>query len=225
MSDGIEISIEMPELEEIKAAFKALPANIAAKHLAAGLGRAIDPAVPVLKSLTPRGPTGNLRRAIKKKTKKYSAGPNSRNPARSPGSGVALVGYVAPPKGKKPKNNTELGYHGGFLEFGTKDRKTKGRIASSFSAVGKIKVAYSKRAKQYKTNPKPPKGFVKAVPKGEVVDLGRFPIGGKSGMPPIKTAFGRMKATISGKMNTELTRSLNNALKEMASPFRTSGKT
>lgn len=223
MASGIEISIEMPELEEIKAAFRSLPPNIAAKHLAAGLGRAIDPAVGVLKSLTPKGPTGNLRRSIKKKTKKYSAGPNSRNPAKSPGSGVAMVGYVAPPKGRAAQNNTEKGYHGGFLEFGTKDRKTKGRIASSFASAGKIKVAFSKRAGKFRTTPKPPKGFVKAVPKGDVVDLGRFPIGGKGGLPPIKTTFERTKAGIKSNMNTELTKSLNNALKEMASPFRAKG--
>jgi len=82
----------------------------------------------------------------------------------------------------------------------------------------------AKRSGNVTSKPRPPKGFVKAVKKGGTVDLGAFPIGGKSGRPPIKTAFDTNKATISAAMNRELTISLNAALKEMANPFGRRGR-
>lgn len=214
MSDGIEISIEMPELQAIKAAFKELPTNIAAKHMAAALGRAIEPGLNAIKQLTPRGPTGNLRRSIKKKTKKYTR----------TGSAVALAGYTAAPRGKADKAKAnEKGHHQGLVEFGTKVRRTKDRIASSFGRSGPVRRVVSKRGGKVSTKPGPPKGFVKAVPKGETVDLKTMPIGGSTGVPPIRTAYTRTLPTMSENMKKEMTRSLNNALKEMAGSFRQRG--
>ena len=133
-----------------------------------------------------------------------------------------MAGFRAAPKGKNAKSN-EKGHHQGFLEFGTKERKTKGRIASSFSRSGKVKTLKGKRLGIF-TKPAPPKGFVKAAPKGEVVNLKKFPIGGSSGLPPVKTAFERGLAQMKSSLTKEMTASLNNALKEMASPFRTGAK-
>ena len=53
MAQGIDVSIEFPELEQIKAAFKTLPRNIAAKHMGAALNKSIDPGFRLLKTLTP----------------------------------------------------------------------------------------------------------------------------------------------------------------------------
>lgn len=214
MADGVDVTIDIPELEKIKAAFRTLPPNIAAKYMASALLKSLDPGLRLLKSLTPKGPTGNLRRSIAKKSKRYAKG--------GKGAGVALAGYVAAPKGKAQKSN-QKGHHQGFLEFGTKERKTKGRIASSFSRSGKVKMFKGKRRGIF-TKPAPPKGFVKAAPKGEVVDLKKFPIGGSGGLPPVKTAFERGLAQMKSNLTKEMTVSLNNALKEMASPFRTGGK-
>lgn len=209
---GVDITVDFPELSQIKKAFSELPGNIAAKYMAAALGKAITPGYTALKQLTPKGPTGNLRRAIRKKTKRYT----------KKGTGVALVGYTAAPRKKaETLKGNEKGSHQGFLEFGTKERKTKGRIASSFARSGPVKVVMAKRAKTVKTNPKPPKGFVKAAAGGGNVSLGAFPVGGKSGVPPVKTAFERTKTQISGLLTKEMTMALNNATKEMASPFRT----
>lgn len=214
MADGVDVTVDFPELEEIKAAFRELPPNIAAKYMASALLKSIDPGLRLLKSLTPKGPTGNLRRSIAKKSKRYSKG--------GKGAGVALAGFRAAPKGKESKAN-QKGHHQGFLEFGTKERKTKGRIASSFSRSGKVKMLKGKR-KGIFTKPAPPKGFVKAAPKGEVVDLKKFPIGGSAGLPPVKTAFERGLGQMKSSLTNEMTVSLNNALKEMASPFRTGKK-
>lgn len=209
---GVDITVDFPELKQIKQAFSDLPNNIAAKYMASALGKAITPGYSALKQLTPRGPTGNLRRAIRKKTKKYT----------KRGTGVALVGYTAAPRKKaETLKGNEKGAHQGFLEFGTKERKTKGRIASSFKRSGPVKVVIARRAGTLKTKPKPPKGFVKAASAGGSVSLGAFPIGGKGGLPPVKTAFERTKSQISGLLTKEMTAALNNATKEMASPFRT----
>jgi hypothetical protein len=211
MAGGIDLSVEFPELSAIKEAFRTLPKNIAAKHMATALGRSIEPAMAALKNLTPRGPTGNLKRSIRKKTKRYIAN----------GSGVALVGYTAAPKkkGSDLKAN-EKGQHQGFLEFGTKDRRTKKNIASSFKRTGSIEAIRAKRSGKVKSNPKPPKGFIKVARKGETVDLGKFPVGGKAGLPPVKTAFERTRTAVSAAITKNMTTSLNSALKEMASPFR-----
>lgn len=212
MASGVDITIEFPELEQIKQAFSALPGNIAAKYMAAALGKAIAPGFAALKQLTPKGPTGNLRRSIRKKTKRYV----------KRGAGVALVGYTAAPKKKASDlKGNEKGAHQGFLEFGTKERKTKGRIASSFTRSGPVRVVVARRAKNIKTSPKPPKGFVKAAAAGGNVSLGSFPVGGKAGVPPVKTAFERTKSQIGGMLTKEMAAALNQATKEMASPFRT----
>lgn len=215
MAGGIEITIDVPELEQIKDAFRKLPGNISAKYMAAALGKAIEPGLKALRQLTPRGPTGNLRKSISKKTKRYV----------KTGAGVALAGYTAPPRKKaEDLKGNEKGAHQGFLEFGTKERKTKGRIASSFKRSGPVKVVVAKRAKNIRTSPKPPKGFVKAAPAGGNVSLGAFPIGGKGGVPPVKTAFDRTSGQISSLMKKEMAIALNNATKEMASPFRAKGR-
>jgi hypothetical protein len=210
MAGGIEVSVEFPELEELKAAFRSLPKNISAKYMASALGRALEPGFQMLKTLTPRGPTGNLKRAIRKKTKRYT----------KTGSGVALVGYTAPPRGKKDAKSNEKGYHQGFVEFGTKERRTKGNIASSFKRSGAVKVVVARRSGAVTTKPKPPKGFVKVAKKGSTVDLGKFPLGGKAGVPPVKTAFERTRSQVSANLTKEMTAALNNAIKEMANPFK-----
>ena len=214
MAGGIDISVEFPQMDALKDAFKSLPKNISAKYMAAALGRALDPGFRMLKELTPRGPTGNLKRSVRLKTKRYT----------KTGAGVALAGYVAPPrKAASDLKSSEKGYHQGFLEFGTKQRKTKGRIASSFRRSGAVRVVVARRSGAVTTKPKPPKGFVKAVPKGGVVDLGKFPVGGKAGVPPVKTAFQRTKTQVSANLNKEMAVALQSAIKEMASPFRGRG--
>jgi hypothetical protein len=209
-SQGVEVKIEFPQMQEIQRAFAALKGNIAAKYMASALGKTADPAMKALRKTTPKGPTGNLRRAIRKKTKRYV----------KDGAGIAMVGYTAAPK--KAANDlasSQKGHHQGFLEFGTKQRFTKGPIASRFKALGGPIKKVGKR--KISTSPKPPKGFLKRVPDGERVDLGKFPIGGKKGVPPIKTAYQQTLGAMRSVLPREMTKSLTNALKEMARPFPT----
>jgi len=202
MSQGVDVKVEFPQMEEVQKAFRSLRGNIAAKYMAAALGKTIDPALKALKSNTPKGPTGNLRRAIRKKTKRYV----------KDGAGIAMAGYTAAPKKRGDGlKGSQKGHHQGWLEFGTKRRVTDGPIASRYKALGK-------KIKKV-TDPKPPKGFVKRVPDDERVDLGRFPIGGKKGKPPIRTAYQQTLGTMKALMPREMTKSLTKALAEMARPF------
>ena len=62
MADGVAMSVE--GVEEILRAFQILPRNIQKKYLGAAVREASENEVPELKSLTPKGPTGNLRRSV-----------------------------------------------------------------------------------------------------------------------------------------------------------------
>jgi len=208
MSQGVDVKVEFPQMEEVQKAFRSLRGNIAAKYMAAALGKTIDPALKALKSNTPKGPTGNLRRAVRKKTKRYV----------KDGAGIAMAGYTAAPKKRGDGlKGSQKGHHQGWLEFGTKQRFTKGPIASRYKALGKKIKKLGKR--RLRTQPKPPKGFVKRVADGERVDLGKFPIGGKKGKPPIRSAYKQTLGTMKAIMPREMTKSLTKALAEMVRPF------
>ena len=131
---GIRITTNIPGLESIRNAFLALPNNLAAKHMAAGLRRAAEKggALQALKANTPRGPTGNLRRSIAIKSKRY---PRT-------GVGLVVLGYKSGRKMNEPYDNTKLGYHQGLVEFGTKQRTRKTKDGRSVP-TGKMPVGGS----------------------------------------------------------------------------------
>lgn len=110
---AIAVTLQYPDLEELRREFRRIPKNLAARFMEPVMRKATEPGLKKLRQITPRGPTGNLRKSVRKKTKKYV----------KDGTAIGLVGYTV---GKGAK-----GYHQGFLEFGTKERRTKGRIASS----------------------------------------------------------------------------------------------
>lgn len=125
-SVGIRITTNIPGMEAVRNAFLGLPNRLAAKHMAAGLRRAAEKGgtLQALKANTPRGPTGNLRRSIDVKSKRY---PRT-------GVGLAIIGYKSGRKMNEPYDRTKLGYHQGLVEFGTAERfrRTKdGRLVST----------------------------------------------------------------------------------------------
>lgn len=219
MAGSLELSMEFPELTELREQFKALPKNLAAKHLGAALRKAMAPGQTALKKNTPKGPTGNLRKSVKTKIKTY----------KKDGNAVGLVGYEI--------GGGSKGYHQGFVEFGTKERKTKGNIASSFKKRGPFKIAAPKKLgkppknlfgaagdryaaryrsrRQVSTNPKYPKAFFKRATAGEVVKLGKMPVGGKSGVPPVKTSFAQARPAMVSVLQSELATRLEKALSEL----------
>lgn len=217
---SIEVDIELPTLQELQEAFRMLPNNIAAKHMAASLGRAIDPALKRLKKNTPKGPTGNLRRLVKKKTLKYI----------KDGAGAAIAGYPKKPRSADVNDYEDIakGYHAHLVEKGTKPRKTKySRVASSYDSRGPFQIKRLKSKKLrgvLRTTPKPPKAFLKSAKGYADVELGAMPAGGTSGKPPLEVTFREMKAQLERATREEMSVGILNAMKEMAGKFRTTGK-
>jgi HK97 gp10 family phage protein len=205
---SLKVDMYFPDLAELRAELKKLPNNLAAKHLQAALRRAVQPGLSALRRNTPKGPTGNLRKSIKTKSKSYPKN----------GTAVAMVGYTW--------GGDSKGYHQGFIEFGTKERRTKKRFASSWKrsllnntgSVAGFQILNPKRGRnagKLVTNPKPPKAFFKSAKVGEQVNLGKMPIGGRTGVPPVKTAFAQAKPEMEATLRMQLAARIENAWREL----------
>jgi hypothetical protein len=217
---NVAMEVSFPELLRLKKAFENFRPSLARKHLGAAIRRSLAPGVSALKSTTPKGPTGNLRRAIASKVKTYRTG-----------NAVGLVGYTAAGSGKSKsaggtvKKGKDRAYHMGFLEFGTKDRRTKGPIASSFKRLGPFTIKPVAKRGQFagvariRTSPAYPKAFFKRAPKGQGVFLSSMPIGGSSGQPPVRTAYQRALPEIRALLPIQMTNSLQKAMKDLADQF------
>lgn len=131
---GIRVTADVPGLEQIRKKFEGLPTNLSARYMAAGIKDAIEQGntLNVLKNLTPRGPTGNLKRSIAIKTRAY----------KRTGVGYAIIGYKSGRKLHEPYDKTKLGYHQGLVEFGTKERYRRTKDGRSVS-TGKMPVGGS----------------------------------------------------------------------------------
>lgn len=241
---AVKISFQYPDLNELRNEFRNLPKTLAARYMEKVMKAAVKPGLTKLREVTPRGPSGNLKKSIRQKTKKYV----------KDGTAIGLVGYTV---GKGAK-----GYHQGWLEFGTKQRRTSGRFASSLrwpeggprgsfeiinnysktkqarrtgrqadrlaaraakqfaaslgsstkakqSAAKVVSLrakqsALSAAARQLKTRPGPPRAFFKSAPIGQQVDLGKMPVGGRTGKPPVKTAFNAARGEMVGIMKEQM---------------------
>lgn len=211
----VKVEFDTQELAVLRAAFSRLPKNISARYLGAALRSASRPALTKLRQLTPRGPTGNLKRSIATKVKRYKSG-----------NAVSLVGYqAATGAGQKAR-----GFHQGFVEFGTKRRTAKGRYASTYwsktvDRQGKFQVLTTKRGKNAgKIRTKPfPKSFFKVAKRGQKVELGKMPVGGKRGVAPIKTAWARSLPEVRKTLELQMAVRLENALKDLATGVKGRG--
>ena len=117
------MTLEFPDLPGLAEQFRQLPKSLASAAIGAGVKRALKPAQEELKRQTPVGPTGNLRRGIATKAKRYP----------KTGSAVAIVGYRKSGTGKPPKEGTkrrnkasDKTQHQFLVEYGSKPRVTKG---------------------------------------------------------------------------------------------------
>lgn len=228
MAAGIDVKVEFPELKQLQQAFRNFRPSLAKKHMGAAIRRSLKPGIDALKRNTPKGPTGNLRRAISSKVKTYVSG-----------NAVGLVGFVAAGSGKGKsagggtiQKGKDRAYHAGFLEFGTKERfiKTSSRragasVASSFKTLGPFKIAkVAKRGKfagvvRVNTSPKYPKAFFKKAPRGEMLSLREMPVGGRQGGPPVKDAYRESVAAMRSQLAIEMTKALFKAQKDLADQF------
>lgn len=225
---GIDMKIEFPELKKLQEAFRGFRSSLARKHMGAAIRRSLKPGLDALRHNTPKGPTGNLRRAIASKVKTYTSG-----------NAVGLVGFVAAGSGKsksagggKVQKGKDRAYHAGFLEFGTKERVIKtssvrggASIASSFKSFGPFKIAKTARRGKFagvvrvNTTPKYPKAFFKKAPRGGILSLREMPVGGRQGGPPVKDAYKESLGSMRSQLAIEMTKSLIAAQKDLAASF------
>lgn len=200
-----DISLDIPELHELQRRLRELPDNLYVKHLGAAINKALKPGVDILKNSLPRGPTGNLRRSVGAKVKKYKRSLTV----------VGMVGYrVGGAKGKNLKGgNITVGsahaYHQGLVEFGTKERSAKGRFASSFKTRGAFRLGGSKAStnRPYKY----PRDFFKAAPVGQRANVGRV-----QGKGYVKHANDMAKDFMSAALRNVMEQQVENAWKDLA---------
>jgi hypothetical protein len=201
------VRIEGPNFYALRDSFAKLPSNIAARVIGAGLKRASAPMLAALKEVTPKGPTGNLRRSIKTVVKRYP-----RN-----GAAVAIVGFQkAGTGGSKSaaggtvKKGPDRAFHQFWLEFGTKERyigkkQQGGYIASSFNRLGPFKLKAGKNGR-VNTTPKYPKAFfMKSAQPIRISAMGA--------MRPIQTAFNRSRRQVESRLYAEMQKALENGIK------------
>lgn len=214
-----KIEIQGPDLLQIREAFRSMPKHIKARVIGAGLKQAAKPGETALKEVSPVGPTGNLKRAVKTIVKRYP----------KDGAAVAVVGYVKGGTGKsksagggKVQKGPDRAFHQFWLEFGTDDRyvftqsRRGGFIASSYKWLGPFKIRTPKQGKnagKMKTSPGYPKAFFKKSAKPVYLRS-------TAAQHPVREAFEMSKAAIAANLNTEMRRALENGLKIMEDQAR-----
>ena len=65
----------------------------------------------------------------------------------------------------------------------------------------------------------PKHSFFKAAKNGEQLDLGRMPVGGRLGKPPVKTAFESSLPQMRRLLPVEMTLALNKAVRDKADKY------
>lgn len=140
MARPVGMSFEFPDIPGLADKFRELPKSLASAAIGAGVKRAMKPAEQALKQTVPVGPTGNLRRGIATKARRY---------AKS-GAAVAVVGFRKPNSKKPPSDNvkrrnkaSDKTQHQFLVEYGSKPRVTKGDASrGSMPAKAPVQMAW-----------------------------------------------------------------------------------
>lgn len=148
MARPVGMSFEFPDFDGLADKFRELPKSLASAAIGAGVKRAMKPAEQALKQTVPVGPTGNLRRGIATKAKRYA----------KTGAAVAVVGFrkpnsKGPPKeGVKRRNKAQdKTQHQFLVEYGSKQRFTKnGANRGRMPAKAPVQMAWRAAESQVK---------------------------------------------------------------------------
>lgn len=110
---AMQLGMTVDGVEDLLLRMSQLPPSIQKKYLGAAIRKASEGEVKEVRQLTPRGPTGNLRRSVgfmvdKKKRAVTTTG---------------VIGYR-----RGGQNKSKLGYHAWWIEEGVKDRQPKGKL-------------------------------------------------------------------------------------------------
>lgn len=98
-------------VEAVLRGFSRLSKGVQKKYLGSSVREVAKSAIPEVKSFTPKGPTGNLRRSVGLKLEK-----------KKTTTAVGIVGYRRAAGG----SNRELGFHAWWIDNGVKARTAKG---------------------------------------------------------------------------------------------------
>lgn len=219
-SEGITFAANFEKLDELRTALE----NVFSKQeMAAILRQALDeaiiPAYQRLQQLAPRGPTGNLANAVNYKTKAYPRD----------GNAIGLVGFNRASRGDLTKAP-----HQWLVEYGTKERPVtrfsntpyqrrsklgnvhtvRGQnsyIASSYTKRGQFKIVAS--GDSLTTTPPSPKAFFKKS--RTPFKIPAMPVGGRAGIPPLKTAFEQSQGEVGSRLETQLSSVLNSIVQKL----------
>lgn len=99
-------------VENVLLRFSRLSKSVQRKYLGSSVREVAKEQIPTVKALTPKGPTGNLRRSVGYKLEK-----------KKTTTAVGLVGY----KSKVGGTNREKGFHAWWIDNGVKVRQPRGR--------------------------------------------------------------------------------------------------
>lgn len=122
-------AVTIEGVEAVLRGFAGLSKNVQRKYLGSSVREVVKGAVPQVKSLTPKGPTGNLRRSVGLKLEK-----------KKTTTAVGVVGYRRAAGG----SNRELGFHSWWIENGVKVRRPKFRQNLSIPLARAAKYPYLK---------------------------------------------------------------------------------
>lgn len=104
-------AVTIEGVEGILRGFSNLSKGVQKKYLGSSVREVVKSVVPEVKALTPKGPTGNLRRSVGLKLEK-----------KKTTTAVGIVGYRRAAGG----TNRERGFHAWWIENGVKTRTPKG---------------------------------------------------------------------------------------------------
>jgi len=198
-------AVQMPGLAQLQRDLAGFNASVRRKYMKAAFNATAKVGVKALKQTTPRGPTGNLRKSIAAKaTQNYG-----------------LAGYRKGARRADANSDTAKGYHQHFLEFGTKPRTTKGPIASTFNSKAKGRggarqIPSVRGGVRLVPRADYPRSFFKRAKAGQKVDLKAMPVGGRTGKPPIATAFNQAKGQMASTMTQQSSTALERVLRDIA---------
>lgn len=230
---GIRVEAQLPELQKLQQGLRnVFDKKAMALVLKEALDIAIVPAVDRLREVTPRGPTGNLLRAVNSKTKAYPRD----------GTAVGLIGYNQ--SGKGPAESAQGGtvqsgpdraFHQWWIENGTKprpitklsnkpyQRRSKlglvhwvsgqnAYIASSYNKLGPFRMLKDANG-EFRTDPASPRAFFKKSSRPFAITAVRR--GGVSGLPPVRTAWQQSQTMVAERLTDQLGTLLDQAVKRI----------
>jgi hypothetical protein len=137
---GIELSLETTNLAELGKQIAQVFADKTQRSgiIAEAMKKAIAPVESRLRSLTPVGPTGNLKAAVNSKVVRYASG-----------NAVGVVGYNRAGKGPsssaaggRVRRGPDRAFHQFWLEDGTKDR-----VINKFSSESYVRKSHVRRTR------------------------------------------------------------------------------